>query len=332
MLSLNKINLNNINWQRLDQFEDRTIFQTLPWLNFLKDTQGAEPIVIEIKDDGKILGYFTGLIIKKFCFRIIGSPFKGWTTEYMGFNLPPDFPHEEILKILPSFAFHELGCHYMEIIDRHIKKNDFNKLPYHISYFKNFEIDLTKSEDELYAKMDKKSCQWCIRKAEKSGVIIEEAHDTNFADDYYAQLIDVFNKQSLVPTYGIERVKKLINHLHPTGNLLLLRAKNNEGICIATGIFPAFNDTMYFWGAASWRSFQNLRPNELLIWHAMKYWKSRGIKKFDMGGGGDYKKKYGVHSIEIPRFIASKYRSLIMLRNRAKFIWKIRQKFKGKLR
>ena len=79
-----------------------------------------------------------------------------------------------------------------------------------------------------------------------------------FADEHYAQLQDVFAKQGLVPTYGVARVRLLIRHLQPTGNLLLLRARDAEGHCAATGIFFGMNRHAYFWGNASWRSSQTL--------------------------------------------------------------------------
>lgn len=111
------------------------------------------------------------------------------------------------------------------------------------------------------------------------------------------------------------RVRLLIENLLPTGNLLLVSARNNEGACIATGIFPALNDSMYFWGGASWRRHQQLCPNEAIQWFAMRYWKSRGISRYDMGGWGEYKKKYGGVEISIPWGRKSKYAILEDLRD-----------------
>ena len=37
------------------------------------------------------------------------------------------------------------------------------------------------------------------------------------------------------------------------------------------------NDRAFFWGNASWRSEQQWRPNELLHWYALRYWKARGV-------------------------------------------------------
>jgi len=104
------------------------------------------------------------------------------------------------------------------------------------------------------------SCRYCIRKAAKLGLIIEEARDEHFADEYYRQLCDVFAKQSLVPTYNKERIQALIRHLLPTGNLLLLRAREPNGRCIATSIFMGMHEFAYFWGNASVASRPALLP------------------------------------------------------------------------
>lgn len=315
-------------WAQLDQFEDRLVFQTRPWLEFLQRTQGAEPVVAVVKEHGQPVGYFTGLIVKKFGVKILGSPFKGWATDYMGFNLPPGMPRRSVLQALDEFAFERLGCHYVEIIDRHTRQTDYTNLGYTVQFPQSYEIDLTPSEDQLFATM-RSSCRRCIRKAKKSGVIIEEAVDWAFAADYYAQLQDVFAKQKLVPTYSLRRVRELIRCLQPAGCLLLLRARNAEGHCIATGIFPAFNKTAYFWGGASWRAHQILRPNEAIMWHAMRYWKARGMEILDMGGAGDYKKKYGGYPIYIPRLLKARYDFLIPMRNAAKQTWVAYQKIAG---
>src|SRR6202023_4090581 len=90
------------------------------------------------------------------------------------------------------------------------------------------------------------------------------------------QLQDVFAKQSLVPTYSVERVRALVRNVEPGGNVLLIRARDPEGKCIATGIYPGFNQIAEFWGNASFRAYQSLRPNEHSPWNAPRSWKTRG--------------------------------------------------------
>jgi predicted N-acyltransferase len=161
------------------------------------------------------------------------------------------------------------------------------------------------------------------------GVRVEETKDLSFIDDYYSQLGDVFAKQKLVPTYPKDRVIALIGHLLESGLLLLVKATNNNGTCIATGIFPAMNDTMYFWGGASWRRYQILRPNEFVQWFAIRYWKAKGITRYDMGGGGEYKKKYGGKEIKVPWIRKSRHPIFEYLRVYAQYIYAVKQRFQG---
>jgi hypothetical protein len=153
--------------------------------------------------------------------------------------------------------------------------------------------------------------------------------DAAFADDYHDQLRDVFLKQRLVPPYSAAHVRALCRHLLPTGRLLLLRARNSDGTCIATGIYPAMASTAYFWGNASYRRHQLLRPNESLHWYAMRYWKARGVRYYDWMGAGRqqdvYKAKYGGRPIAVPWFYKSRFRALEHLRAHARRVRRFRQ-------
>jgi hypothetical protein len=217
------------------------------------------------------------------------------------------------------------------MLDRHVEPQECDRAGFRYRLLPTYEINLSPSESDLFAGLHSE-CRTCIRKATKSGVTIEQATDDDFADDYWRQLQDVFDKRKLMPCYGVDRVRALMRHLLPTGQLLLLRARDADGNCLATGIFPAANDTMHFWGGASWRSGQHLRPNELLQWHAMRYWRDRGITRYNMGGGGSYKRKYGGTPIAVPWARTSRFWGIESLRTSGQrlFVWQ--QRFVGMLR
>ena len=331
-MKLHAIPYETVPWDTLNAFDDRVVMQTRPWLEFLRSTQGAEPVVAQIRDGSEVVGYFTGAVVSKFGLRVLGSPFKGWTTSFMGFNLRPGVSRNDALDALPAFAFDDLGCHHLEVMDRRLTEAEIDPEVFSFEPSLDFEIDLRQTEDEMFSNMSG-SCRRCIRKARKSGVVIETVEDpTGFAAEYYSQLEDVFAKQTLVPTYDQERVEQLVQHLFPTGNLLLLRARNEDGTSIATGIFPGLNDTMYFWGGASLREHQILRPNEAIMWEAMLQWKERGIELYNMVGGGDYKKKYGSYPITVPRVIASRNKAISGMRDAAEKAWGLKSRIIGKLK
>lgn len=313
-------------WTRFEGSADHTISRE--WVQFVAETQQATPIAAELRDGTSVLGYFAGLVFSRFGVPILGSPFPGWTTSYMGFALRPEVPRWVALQALERFAFRDLGCLHFEVVDRYLTVEDGQRVGLAHQLTQGYETDLRPSTDTLFRRM-KSACRRCIRKAERKGVIIEEAKDDHFAEDYYEQLTQVFLKHDLVPTYDLARVQRLIHHLRPTGQLLLLRARDASGRCIGTGIYPALNTTAYFWGNASDQTGLHLRPNESLHWHAMRYWKARGIPVFDWGGGASYKEKYGCVPLAVPRFFKSRLPFLRSLRNQAQRLIRGRQRLGG---
>lgn len=311
----------------LKEFSDRTLFQSASWLRFLEDGTRGELVLAVLRDGNAECGYFAGMVVTKFGLRILGSPFPGWTTSYMGVVLRPRVCRLDAIAALRRFAFQDLKCVHMEIMDRRIDTLSAEST-YRSRNYKGYELDLSLGEDLLFANLFP-ACRRCIRKASHSGVVIEEANDSSFASDFYEQLEEVFARQGLRPTYSLDRVQALIHNLGPTNNLLLLRALDTEGRCIATGIFPALNDRAYFWGGASRRAYQHFRPNEPLMWYAIRYWKNRGIRYFDFGGAGDYKRKYGAYEISVPWLRVSRYPLLPMLRDGALMMNKLRQRCQG---
>jgi len=324
-MKCNLIDFESADFKRLDEFADRTVFQTREWIRFVAETQNATPVLAELHEAGKVVGYFTGLTFSRLGVRVLGSSFPGWTTPYMGFNLLPGISRAVALATVENMAWNTLKCLHIEVSDPYFSEEDGQELGFRRAFYASYRTDLKKSEQELFDGMDS-ACRRCVRKAEKSGVVIEEAHDMRFVDEYYEQLKDVFAKQGLVPTYNVEHVRALVRHLEPTGRILLLRARDTKGKCIATGVFPGFNKIAEFWGNASFRSSQILRPNEAIQWYVMRYWKKCGVEVYDWGGEGTYKEKYGCAPHQVPWLIKSRYEFVGQLRDEAKKMYGRKQR------
>jgi hypothetical protein len=330
MLTLERLALESCDWEAMDAFADRVVFQTREWLDFVARTQRAEPVVAAVLEDGERVGYFTGLVVRRFGVRILGSPFPGWTTESMGFNLRDDSSRSAAAAALVPFA-RTLRCQHLELKDRRLQGGELDGLGFESTLTLTYELDLDGDEEAVFGRMSS-AARRAVRKAEKSGVTVTPVTGPAFADEYYAQLEGVFARQSLVPTYGVERVRALIECLEPTGRLLLLRALSPDGRSIATGIFPAFNGTAYFWGGASLREDQILRPNEAIFWYAMRHWRERGISALDLGGAGDYKRRYGPRELWLPWFRRSRVPGMALMRRAAREAVRRRQEWLGRRR
>src|SRR3954471_13932482 len=124
MLRLERVPLDGVA-PAIDDLRTRNVFQTRAWLEYVARTDQAEPVVAHVERDGELVGAFTGLIVKRFGVRILGSPFQGWMTGPMGFSLQPGVPRAEAMRALVRFAFRRLGCLHVELMDRH---TDFEEL------------------------------------------------------------------------------------------------------------------------------------------------------------------------------------------------------------
>jgi hypothetical protein len=298
-----------IDWQAIDAFEDRVFSQRQHWLRFITSFVKGEVVVAALRDLGQTLGYFTGIRSQIYGVPILGSPFRGWLTADMGFNLAPDVPRHDALRALERFAFRQLGCLQLEVGDRGFRLKEGKLLGYQSRARRTYVSDLTLSEDDLLARMSR-SCRWNIGKAERNGLRAEVAEPSGFAEEFYAHLTEVFAKQNLTPPYSLERVRALIEHVHPSGDLLLARVRHPDGQSIATGIYPGFGKTSFFWAAGSLREHQVLRSSEALHWFAMRYWKGRGVETHDWAGSNRYKERYGATLQVTPVLRKSRYQLL----------------------
>jgi len=306
---LERVPLPEVPWSELDALPDRTIFQTREWLDFLVTSQGAEPVVAQVRSDGRSVGWFTGALVRHAGIRFLGSPLRGWTTSYMGFNLEDRSLSVPAMEALRRFAFRDLGCIHLELMDRGIE-SDPGIRGFRAGRLSGYELRIDVSDDELMGGM-KKNGRRDVRRALRNGITVEEVDpvaDPGFAAEYYDQVRESFAKRSLVPTYPLERVESMIRHLHPAGRLLLLRSRDPEGAPAATGIFPGLPGAgAVFWMGASHRDKQALLPNEALMWTALRTWRDRGAVTFDFGGGGQYKQKYGGTPVSVPWFRCSRF-------------------------
>src|SRR3546814_8472927 len=118
-------------------------------------------------------------------------------------------PRADALHALSRFAFRDQGCAYLELSDPMADFDSAAAAGYSTVKISGFASDLTLSEDALFARMAS-ATRRCIRKAEREGVTVEEAAPEGFAAEFHAQLVEVFARQGLMPTYSRERVEKLI--------------------------------------------------------------------------------------------------------------------------
>ena len=319
-------------WRAIvDGHPDAEVYHGPAWLGYLAATQGAEPVVAVVRENGRPVGHFVGAIVRRYGVRILGSPLRGWGTMAMGFLLDDGADRRAAAIALASFAFRDLRCVHLELSDRLLTVDAMAGSGYAMERGETFVVDLQREEDAIVGGMRQTTRNY-IRQAVRKGLVVERVRDVSFADEYYDQLVEVFGRQGLVPTYDVERVRQLIRALDPTEEVLLLRVLDPDGACVSTLIVIGGNRSSVLWGAAFRRAQADRHPNEPMHWEAMRYWRSRGVQRYDMGGAGGYKAKYGGAPLETAHFHRSRWKVMGAGRSMVRRSFRLAQVARGRAR
>lgn len=294
MFEFEKIDYDKIDLGEYMSYSRKPVFTTIPWMNFVIEDSKTEPAIFRVTDKDGFVGYVPMMFVKKFGIKIAGSPFRGWSTCWMGIEVEDVDKKIPIIKEIIPVLFKKYGVMYCEITDRDIPKKDIVSANIKHYPFETLELEIDKTDAELF-KIFKTDARNFIRQFERRGAVLTVAEpDDEFAEEYYSELIDVFAKQNMKPTYSCDKVKRILrnNRENPDG-ILCLRVRTPEGKPVATSIYFSDKSKFYFWGGASFREHQHYRPNEYMLWYAIKHFRDKGIKTFDMVGDRQYKRKFG---------------------------------------
>lgn len=153
-----------------------------------------------------------------------------------------------------------------------------------------FEIDLTKSEDELL-KQTKEKTRYNFRLAQKKEVkVFEDNSDRAFA--WYLKILKETARRQKFYYHDDEYHQKMWQSMRNANIAHLLLAKY-KGEIIVTWILFVFNNILYYPYGASTAKYKEVMASNLVMWEAIKFGKKLGCKKFDLWGslGPNYNPK-----------------------------------------
>jgi CelD/BcsL family acetyltransferase involved in cellulose biosynthesis len=280
-------------------YETRQMFHRRAWLDYLAATRTLRLDFWAIRESGRTIGFFCGGVLRKGPFKILGSPLKGWGTNFMGPVAGRDLDGQAFLMAVDDLARRE-HLAVVEMESPFLEDHAFEACGYEAVDQQTYVVDLVPAEPgKVWDRIDLKSRQK-IRKAQRLGASIHEASGADFAAEFYDQFVEVLARKTLSPPYGPECAPALLDRLGREAMVFALEIKDPDGHSIATGIFPHDDRTVYYWGGASRLSGWRYSPNDLLQWAAMEAACRRGIRVYNMCGYGYFKSKFG-GSLEHPR-------------------------------
>lgn len=168
-----------------------------------------------------------------------------------------------------------------------------------------FVIDLDKTEEELLQAMHPKT-RYNIRVADKHGVEVKE-EDSEKAFGEYLDLMDKTTRRQEFYAHTENYHRLMWEKLHKAGIAHLLVARY-KGEPLITWILFVWKDTLYYPYGASSETNRNVMASYKMMFAAIKFGKSLGLKKFDLWGreeGKGFTKFKEGFSPEVVEFIGT---------------------------
>lgn len=144
-----------------------------------------------------------------------------------------------------------------------------------------FKLDLTPSEDELFAACSSKT-RYNIRLAQKKGVqVAEDSSEQGLTD--YLRILDETTKRQGFYAHTPEYFKTMWQTLKDSGMMRIFKA-SLDGEILVTWIVFVFNGQLYYPYGASSSLYREVMASNLMMWEVIRFGKSMGCTSFDMWG------------------------------------------------
>ncbi len=261
-------------WQQyVESHPESTVFHHKNWIELLQEQYGYDlKIVALFKNNTIIVGIpflrtstFTG---KK---RLVSLPF----TDY----LEPLSNSDSNISLLLSYIKKEYNSSFHQIEIRFNLDEISNEFRY--DGFVRHILSLSSNYKDVFSTFKMTQVQQCINKAMNDGVTIGLNTDLNSLSEFYRMHLKVrkYHGTPIQPKSFFYKLKKKIFDKNLGFIIVAYLAK----IPIAASIFMYYKNTIIYKYSASDYNYLSYRPNNLILWSAIKWGCENGLKYFDFG-------------------------------------------------
>ncbi len=260
-LALKRVSPDGPEWTRLIAERESLLFHQPEWAKVLEEGFNGEAYTLVLERDGEILGGLLG-----FAYRILWVKFLNFSFPYGGLigEAPPD---GQLAALLAGFSAKN-GIARIRIVNsptlEPTPSEGFDLVPNPTHMLKIEHMDFA----EIRAGF-KKNILRNVKKAEKSGVVVEEVTDASAGREFYSLYLESMRRNQAIPKYGLPLVESICARILSTGQGAILLARR-EGRAIA-GILVVDSHRMshYLMGGSSTEDLK-YRPNDLLFSEAIR--------------------------------------------------------------
>lgn len=250
-----------------------TVFHSSGWARALSDTYSYDRKYLVVRRAGRLLGLFP--------LMEIDSIFTGKRAVSLPFSDYCDCLETEEAKIaslwkMVCIAGENAGWRYIESRARNFSCVD---IPAYDS-FVGHELALNGDEERIWNCL-KGSNRTFIRKAKKEGVVVLFSSTLEAVRSFY-NINCITRQHHGLPPQPYSFFEKLQSNVLSKGNGFVVLASHG-GKIIAGIVCLHFGKKAHYKYGASLREYQNLRPNNLILWEAIRWYQKEGFESFCFG-------------------------------------------------
>ncbi len=275
-----------------------SFFHTYAWAKVLQMSYHYKPLYLTMEGNGNmailpVMEVNSSLTGK----RGVSLPF----TDYCEPIVYDDEQFEKILTYVTDYG-KKNGWKYIEIRggQKFLDKNEPSEC-----YF-GHNLDMTEGANKIFSNF-RNSTKRNIKKAEKEGVNCEVEYSLNAVDEFY-RLNSLTRRDHGLPAQPYYFFKNIYNEIISKRMGFISIAKY-KGIVIAGNVYLHHGENVIFKYGASDKIYHYLRPNNLVMWEAIKWCCEKGYKNLCFGktetdneGLRQYKSGWGTQEYIIKYF------------------------------
>ena len=160
----------------------------------------------------------------------------------------------------------------------------------------NYLIDLSRTPDEIIGSFHKRTRKHIMRGLRKGQLTIETVKEKDQLAECYDLLVRTYQLAN-VPVAHRTLFESAFDVLSSKEMVKFYLGYVDE-IPVATSIELFYKDVIYGWYGGMDRSYAAYVPNELLMWHILKWGSENNYRTYDFGGAGKPDEDYGVRDFK----------------------------------
>ncbi|MBU1711049.1 MAG: GNAT family N-acetyltransferase, partial [Proteobacteria bacterium] len=246
--------------------EHYSFFQTSYWAKVLHDAYGYKPLYFTAIDKGRLAVLVPIMEIKSF---LTGK--RGVSLPFTDFCEPmiPQGDGRGVWEALQQYG-RKAGWKYLEIRGG----DGLCQTSQPSSWYYEHVLDLSIGAEKVFSQF-RDSHKRNIKKAKKAGVEVDISDTAEAMDEFY-RLHCMTRKMHGLPPQPFSFFTNIYDHIISKGHGLFVNARYRGQVCAASVYFHIGDKAIYKYGASDF-TFQDLRPNNLVMWKALEWYCEKGF-------------------------------------------------------